>query len=66
MLSDPIARYRKKPVEVMARGPLTSIEVIKTLEGEMLASVGDYVITGVAGEKYPCKPDIFHATYDPA
>ena len=30
----------------------------------MLASVGDYVIKGVSGEFYPCKPDIFAATYD--
>lgn len=40
--------------------------LIKTLEGEMLASPGDYVIRGVKGEFYPCKPDIFAATYDPA
>jgi len=39
---------------------------IETLEGVMLASVGDYVICGVQGELYPCKPDIFEATYDPA
>lgn len=37
---------------------------IKTLEGTMLASIGDYVIKGVKGEFYPCKPDIFEATYD--
>ena len=37
---------------------------IKTLEGEMLASVGDYIIQGVDGEFYPCKPDIFEKTYD--
>ena len=37
---------------------------IETLEGNMLASVGDYVIKGVSGEFYPCKPDIFAATYD--
>lgn len=38
--------------------------VIDTLEGEMLASVGDYIIKGVQGEFYPCKPDIFEATYE--
>lgn len=38
--------------------------VIKTLEGDMLAAPGDYVIRGVQGEFYPCKPDIFEATYD--
>lgn len=37
---------------------------IKTLEGDMLASVGDYIIKGVKGEFYPCKPDIFEKTYD--
>ena len=38
--------------------------VIPTLEGDMLASKGDYVIQGVKGEFYPCKPDIFEATYE--
>jgi len=37
---------------------------IPTLEGEMLANVGDYIIKGVKGEFYPCKPDIFELTYD--
>lgn len=40
--------------------------VIRTLEGDMRAEVGDYVICGVRGEFYPCKPDIFKATYEPA
>ena len=38
---------------------------IETLEGTMVASVGDWVIRGVKGEYYPCKPDIFEATYEP-
>jgi len=37
---------------------------IKTLEGEMTASKGDYIIKGVQGEFYPCKPDIFEQTYE--
>ena len=37
--------------------------VIKTLEGEHIASLGDYIIKGVKGEFYPCKPDIFAETY---
>jgi len=37
---------------------------IVTLEGEMRANIGDFVIRGIRGELYPCKPDIFHATYD--
>lgn len=38
---------------------------IQTLEGEMRANVGDWIIQGVKGEFYPCKPDIFEATYEP-
>lgn len=38
--------------------------IIHTLEGDMTASIGDYIITGVNGENYPCKPDIFEKTYD--
>lgn len=38
--------------------------VIKTLEGQHIATIGDYIIQGVAGEYYPCKPDIFAKTYD--
>ena len=38
--------------------------VIKTLEGYMIASPGDYIIKGVKGELYPCKPDIFESTYE--
>lgn len=37
---------------------------IETLEGAMKASVGDYIIKGVNGEFYPCKPDIFEKTYE--
>lgn len=37
---------------------------IETLEGRMLAEPGDWIIKGVAGEFYPCKPDIFDATYE--
>lgn len=39
---------------------------IKTLEGIMTASVNDYIIKGVDGEFYPCKPDIFAKTYEKA
>lgn len=38
---------------------------IDTLEGEMTAQVGDWIIKGVQGEFYPCKPDIFAMTYEP-
>jgi hypothetical protein len=39
---------------------------IDTLEGRMHVQHGDWIITGVKGEKYPCKPDIFALTYEPA
>jgi hypothetical protein len=39
---------------------------IPTLEGTMEASKGDYIIKGIKGEFYPCKPDIFEATYEKA
>ena len=38
--------------------------VIPTLEGNHRANLGDWIITGIKGEKYPCKPDIFDATYE--
>lgn len=38
--------------------------VIPTLEGDHTASAGDFIIKGMKGEFYPCKPDIFAATYD--
>lgn len=37
---------------------------IKTLEGVMRANIGDWIIKGIKGEFYPCKPDIFEATYE--
>ena len=47
-------------------GPIASMLpfTIKTLEGEHTASVDDWIIKGVKGEFYPCKPDIFEATYE--
>ncbi len=39
---------------------------IETLEGNHRADVGDWIIRGIKGELYPCRPDIFEATYDPA
>jgi hypothetical protein len=38
---------------------------IDTLEGGHIVCPGDFIITGIANEKYPCKPDIFRATYEP-
>lgn len=44
--------------------PVARVVRIETLEGTMVAQVGDWIITGVKGERYPCKPDIFAATYE--
>ena len=40
--------------------------IIPTLEGQMRGELGDWIIKGVKGEHYPCKPDIFAQTYEPA
>ncbi len=56
-------KYRKKPIIVEAE-QCVKRTVIKTLEGNMVAKVGDWIITGVKGERYPCKDDIFKATYE--
>lgn len=58
-------KFRKKPVEVEAY-QTRETKYIKTLEGVMKASPGDWIITGVNGEQYPCKPDIFEKTYEKA
>ena len=58
-----VKKYRKKPIIVEAY-IATKEEYIKTLEGTMKANKGDYIITGVKGEQYPCKPDVFKQTYE--
>lgn len=56
-------RVKKKPIIVKAYQ--TDHELyITTLEGKMKAEKGDWIITGVNGEQYPCKPDVFTKTYD--
>ena len=47
-----------------SNGIVTAME-IDTLEGVMCANFGDWIIKGVKGEVYPCKPDIFEMTYEP-
>ena len=59
-----VRKYRKRPVVVEAYQTDREM-IIHTLEGDHHASVGDYIITGVKGEQYPCKPDIFAKTYEP-
>ena len=58
-----MARYVKKPIEIEAFQTDKEL-IIHTLEGDMKANVGDYIITGVEGEQYPCKPNIFEKTYE--
>lgn len=57
-------KFRKKPVVIEAVRTETMVS-IETLEGVMTANPGDWIITGIKGERYPCKPDIFAATYEP-
>lgn len=45
--------------------PIKEHGSIKTLEGSHIVCPGDMIITGVKGEKYPCKPDVFKQTYEP-
>lgn len=52
------------PVHVSYALPSVPVLSIHTLEGVMNAIEGDYIIKGVKGEFYPCKPDIFEATYE--
>ena len=59
---DKFEPYQKMPVIVGAFQTDEEME-IETLEGTMKADVGDYIIKGVEGEIYPCKPDIFEKTY---
>ena len=56
-------KFRKKPVVISAYQTDKELK-IQTLEGEMTANVGDWIIIGVNGEVYPCKPDIFAKTYE--
>ena len=58
-----MAKYRKKPVVIEAYQTDKEMD-IPTLEGVMHADIGDWIITGVKGEKYPCKPDVFVQTYE--
>lgn len=54
----------KEKYDEMSPKPRILKPLIKTLEGWHEVSEGDYIITGIKEERYPCKPDIFHATYE--
>ena len=51
-------------LRVTYKDPKNPKLLLKTFEGEVEASVGDYIIKGIQGEFYPCKPDIFNSTYN--
>jgi hypothetical protein len=69
-------KFRKKPVVIEATQWLKmgdhhavvqmveELPFVNTLEGPMYVTPGDWIITGVKGEHYPCKPDIFEITYE--
>lgn len=59
-----IAMSSNREIEVVGVNGCLSIE-IPTFEGVMTASPGDWIIKGIKGELYPCKPDIFEHTYEP-
>lgn len=59
----PFIKVRKKPVEVEA-WQTDETAYIETLEGTMEARPGDWIIRGIRGELYPCKPDVFENTYE--
>lgn len=58
-----MAKYRKKPVVIEA-SQVFQVTKIHTLEGIMTANPGDWIITGVKGEQYPIKDEIFRETYE--
>jgi len=60
---DKFEKYVKIPVTIEAYQTDEELE-IETLEGTMKANKGDWIIKGVKGELYPCKPDVFEMTYE--
>ena len=56
-------KFRKKPITVEAYQTKKELN-IETLEGIMHANKGDWIITGIEGEQYPCKKAIFEKTYE--
>ena len=60
-----IGEHKNYPeCKIAGINPATGKFTIKTLEGDHIANVGDWIIKGIKGEFYPCKPDIFEETYD--
>lgn len=59
-----VKKFRKKPIVIEAYKTDKEM-VVQTLEGPLRAAPGDWIITGIRGEKYPCKPDVFEKSYEP-
>jgi hypothetical protein len=57
-------KFRKKPVVIEAER-MTEPFTVETMEGAMRGKAGDWLITGVMGEQYPCDNDVFLQTYEP-
>ena len=61
---DAVKREVASAYSIVKGGEIFTIALINTLEGAHYANHGDYIIRGVNGELYPCKPDIFEMTYE--
>jgi len=59
-----LEKFVGKSLEVKWLSPTMPNLIIQTLEGDMIANKGDWIIKGIKGEFYPCKPDIFKRTYE--
>jgi len=57
-------KFQKKPVVIEAYQTDKEM-IVQTLEGPLRAAPGDWIIIGIRGEQYPCKPDVFERTYIP-
>lgn len=57
--------FRKRPIIIKAERQSQAF-IVETLEGEMRGHAGDWLITGIQGEQYPCAHEIFMQTYEPA
>ncbi|MBZ9894220.1 hypothetical protein LB545_07665 [Mesorhizobium sp. BR1-1-6] len=62
---EPFASETTLMADLPESKPMVEAILIGTLEGTMRADIGDWIIRGVKGEFYPCKPDIFEAIYEP-
>lgn len=61
-----LQNFMEREIRASYENPKNPVIKIETLEGVMDASIGDFIIRGVNGEFYPCKPDIFEKTYEAA